>query len=196
MVGVFYVHGFASGINYQKLDSLAKIINNDNVNVMGLQYDSDWSYDRIKDSLITQVNQYVNELTDIVFIGTSLGGLFARELANHYNERMIVINPVVDPFTQLKQFIGSNINFSTGKHFEFTHEILNSYKNYKLEQKALCVTYISDCDDVLIDNNQLVESQKQLFGKIIHTNTPHQINFDLLPNFKYEFDALLNTLAG
>lgn len=196
MIGVFYVHGFASGINIAKLDNLRKTINDHNCSVIGLHYESNWDFDTIINSLIGQVNQYIDEFDEFVFIGTSLGGLFARELANHYNERMIVINPVTDPYNQLRQFIGINKNYATNQTFEFTEQLLAGYKNYTIKRGGLCLTYVSTQDEVLNHNSDNVSINADLFGKIIYTTTKHQVNFDDLPNFHTEFHTLLNTIAG
>lgn len=196
MIGVFYVHGFASGINIAKLDNLRKTINDDRCSVIGLHYESNWDFDTIISSLIGQVNQYIDEFDEFVFIGTSLGGLFARELANHYNERMIVINPVTDPYNQLRQFIGINKNYATNQTFEFTEQLLSSYKNYTIKRGGLCLTYVSTQDEVLTHNSDNVSINADLFGKIIYTTTKHQVNFDDLPNFHTEFHTLLNMIAG
>ena len=195
MIGVFYVHGFASGINYKKLDSLSAIINNKQCIVIGLHYNSEWSFDEIKTNLINQVNQYADELDDLVFVGTSLGGLFARELANKFNSPMIVINPVVNPVKQLSQFVGTVVNYSTGQMFTFSNQVLDSYKQYKLERKGPCLTYVSDTDQVLINNKDNIVNSAY-FGKIIHTTTTHQVKFEELPNFHNEFKMLVNTIAG
>ena len=196
MIGVFYVHGFASGINYAKLDSLSKTINDDHCSVIGLHYNSDWNFDQIKNSLINQVNTYIDEFEELVFIGTSLGGLFARELANHFNSPMIVINPVTDPVNQLSQFVGTVVNYSTGQMFTFTNQNIQSYNDYTLQRKGPCLTYVSTIDQVLVDNAKYIKNHKSEFGKIIETTTTHQVDFNELPNFKNEFDKLVNTLAG
>lgn len=196
MIGVFYVHGFASGINTNKLDNLRQTINDRNCSVIGLHYESNWDFDTIISSLIGQVNQYIDEFDEFVFIGTSLGGLFARELANHYNERMIVINPVTDPYNQLRQFVGVNKNYATNQTFVFTEQLLSGYKNYAIKRGGLCLTYVSTQDEVLNHNSDNVSINADLFGKVIYTITKHQVNFDDLPNFHAEFHTLLNTIAG
>ncbi len=97
-------HGFMSAMPngaYKRLrEALAE-----HYSIVGFNYD----YFDIKanhiafDAAWTEVLQSRN----VTFVGTSLGGFWANYYAQKYNvQRLLLVNPVVDPYRQLQQFIG------------------------------------------------------------------------------------------
>lgn len=74
---------------------------------------------------------------EFILIGSSLGGFYVERLGltleiSQMNQHIgnVLINPCNNPKEQLKQFLGKTKSFETGKEWEFTKEILNSY-DYK-----------------------------------------------------------------
>jgi len=67
-----------------------------------------------------------------MFIGTSLGGFYASQLASSRivpHSKALLINPAVYPEKTLIKWIGKNINFRTGEEYELTQEVVDSYKH-------------------------------------------------------------------
>lgn len=82
-------------------------------------YDSDLNYDHIKKNLINYVEELKKQYPDerLIFVGTSLGGFWAKHLANHYKDSAILINPALKfyggiepdhPDVSLTIFLGTN----------------------------------------------------------------------------------------
>lgn len=181
MKNIFYIHGFASSSNSSTITKLKEYL--DDANVIGLDYDSSKDFHINLESLINQVDSY--HFDDFMFIGTSLGGLYAKFLSDHFKVSAILINPVVEPSTQLKQFVGKNANFKTGESFTFSNSCLNTYKNvYTTNQHSDLIVYSSVCDNTIKNGFELVK-QHVKDCLIIPTMTEHRINsLNELPDFK------------
>ena len=63
-----------------------------------------------------------------IFVGESMGGFFAAQLALQYGARCYLLNGTTDPSVQLQQFIGSPLRLPDGTMIEITPEIAASYK--------------------------------------------------------------------
>lgn len=97
-------HGFASAIPngaYKKLNEALFT----KYSVIGFNYDyfdlaaNDEAMDKVWEQLLSD--------KDIVFAGTSLGGFWANYYAQRYGvDRVLLVNPVINPLQQLRQFIG------------------------------------------------------------------------------------------
>ena len=86
---VLYIHG----VNSDKNSSAKNLKKKLKHNVISLTYNSLESFNIIKDSLIKQANKHNNK-EDLIFVGTSLGGLYANLIAGVLNSSAILINPV------------------------------------------------------------------------------------------------------
>ena len=60
--------------------------------------------------------------TSLTLVGSSLGGFYATWLAERYDANAIMINPSVQPFTDLERYLGSQHNLYTGEEYELTRE--------------------------------------------------------------------------
>ncbi len=58
----------------------------------------------------------------LTLVGSSLGGFYAAHLAEKFDLRAVLINPVVPGHLALTHFIGTHRNFHTDEAFEFTKE--------------------------------------------------------------------------
>ena len=66
-----------------------------------------------------------------LFIGTSLGGFYASQLASSRivpHLKALLINPAIYPEKTLIKWIGKNINFRTGEEYELTPKVIDSYR--------------------------------------------------------------------
>ena len=193
MVDVVYIHGFNSGMKPNKIEKLSKFLNTDSdivYNVHGVQWDSELDYQTNFNNLVEQINQFNNE---VLLIGCSLGGFYARQIGNVIGCNVVLINPVVDPQLQLKCLLGVHTNYVTGKTYTFAEQLLNSYMVDSVD-RGNKLTYVSDCDSLLVGNGELVEHNRSRFGKIIHTTTDHRVDdYNDLDDFKHQVDLLTSS---
>ncbi len=144
---IFYIHGFNSGKGSSTSELLAKQTGKE---IISLSYDSSKCCKENIDSLISQFNEY--PLGNHVIIGTSLGGFYALKLAEYLGTQAICFNPALFPSEQLEQFIGENVNFSTGEHYVLTKETVASYKDFETPKKMFndyVQMYVSEKDGLL-----------------------------------------------
>ena len=191
-IDIVYIHGFNSGFKQSKIEKLSKVLNTNSkivYNVYGVQWDSELDYQTNFDALVEQIKQYKN----ILLIGCSLGGFYARQIGNVIGCNVILINPVVDPQSQLKCLLGQHTNYVTGKTYAFTQNLLNSYVIDSVD-RGNKLTYVSDCDSLLAGNGELVEQYRARFGHIIHTMTDHRVDdYNNLHDFKHQVDLLTSS---
>lgn len=196
IVDVVYVHGFNSGVKPNKLEKLSNVLNTGGdivYRVHGVQWDSELDYQTNFNNLVEQINQFNNE---VLLIGCSLGGFYARQIGNVIDCSVVLINPVVDPQSQLKCLLGQHTNYVTGKTYTFTQKLLNSYVIDSTD-RGNKLTYVSDNDLLLVGNGDLVEHNRSRFGKIIHTTTDHRVDdYNDLHDFKHQVDMLTSLRNG
>ncbi len=99
-------HGFGSAMPngaYKRLNDIAS----QDFTVVGFNYDY-FDLDG-NDAVMALVWDKLLADRNVVFAGTSLGGFWANYYAEKYQvDRVILVNPVVDPAEQLRQFIGDH----------------------------------------------------------------------------------------
>jgi len=73
--------------------------------VYALDYNSDDSYEKIRESLIENVEYIMKGHSDysITFVGLSLGGFWAKHLANFYKERAVLVNPSISYYGEFEE---------------------------------------------------------------------------------------------
>lgn len=78
--------------------------------------------------------------TDAIFIGHSLGGFWARHLANMFGaKKLVLINPTLRPWESLQPYVGMNRNSCNNQEFELAPNDASAYRVYRGEdnEKAL-----------------------------------------------------------
>lgn len=65
---------------------------------------------------------------EVIVLGTSLGGFWADYFANKYDiPKMVLVNPVTDPRSDLSQFIGTRYSERRQKYFDVTVSHIDAY---------------------------------------------------------------------
>ncbi|WP_273429362.1 YqiA/YcfP family alpha/beta fold hydrolase [Chitinibacter tainanensis] len=65
---------------------------------------------------IAQLRELLAPLAgDFCLIGSSLGGFFATWAIEEYGGRAVLINPAVQPYTLIEQYLGPQQNYQTGE---------------------------------------------------------------------------------
>ena len=107
-------------------------------------WDPDLSY--------AQLEQIIQPLLDqgVLLTGSSLGGFWAYQLARHYGQPCLLINPCMHPETSLQRYIGKVENFYTKAQCWLTQEHLAKYAAYRFAGKPSRVTVLHEQGDELI----------------------------------------------
>ncbi|MTJ93849.1 MAG: hypothetical protein F8N36_13475 [Desulfovibrio sp.] len=122
-----YIHGFNSSPasnTYHKLKALF-------ADAQALEYPSEGLFADNMTLLCQQVELLkAAATTPLVFVGSSLGGFYTSQVAPLFSANCMLINPAIRPAQSLRQFLGRNTYFHSGRHWEFTETICNSYQNF------------------------------------------------------------------
>jgi len=73
---------------------------------------------------VRDVSQWVDTRRPkrLTFVGSSLGGFYATNLAERYGARAVLINPALHPYQDLAPYLGPQRNLYTGEEYELTAE--------------------------------------------------------------------------
>jgi predicted esterase YcpF (UPF0227 family) len=169
MTRFFYLHGFNSGFD----PSIAKIKSFESIAPVEGRT-TDYLDDNDVQAL-TRAVEISKELPgELILVGTSLGGYFARYLSKKFNLRCILLNPALTPFASLQRAEGSQTNYLTGKIKNVTREAVVGLAKYAVNNTSDCLTILAT-DDEVIDHTfaqrLLCES-----SKIILTDGGHRMN--------------------
>ncbi len=73
--------------------------------------------------------------SEVVLIGSSLGGFYTTYLTEKYSQaRGVLINPAVAPHKLLVQLLGPNVNYYNGREYDLTEEHLRQVESIYLPE--------------------------------------------------------------
>lgn len=72
----------------------------------------------------------VQSADNIAVVGSSLGGFYATWLAERHNLKAAVINPAVQPWRLLDDYVGTVTHYHTGEQYQFNASWVEDLKNY------------------------------------------------------------------
>ncbi len=122
---LFVFHGFGSAMPNAAYDKLYQAFA-EHFSIIGFNYDY-FDFEE-NDAAMEAIWQGLLKNRNVVFAGTSLGGFWANYYAEKYGvERVIMVNPVVKPAEQLRQFIGEYRAEKRDKDIIVTEEKVNRY---------------------------------------------------------------------
>lgn len=98
-----------------------------------------------------KINDYIRTHDVCLVAGTSLGGYYA--MCADFNGSKLVVNPVMNPVRDLRQFLGTN-TYKPGRpdgqtDFEFTEEMLMEFGKLKHDNLANVLCHFTAHDPVL-----------------------------------------------
>lgn len=70
----------------------------------------------------------------VTFLGSSLGGFYATNLAEKLRCRAVLINPAITPHIGLAAFLGTQRNLHTGEPYELTRAHLEGWRALLVER--------------------------------------------------------------
>lgn len=75
-------------------------------------------------------------ISQVMVIGSSLGGYYATWLSQKYNCKAVLINPAVKPFDLFAEYLGPNTHFYSGEVHELTMEHIEQLQQLNVETLA------------------------------------------------------------
>lgn len=169
---VFYIHGFNSlATGSKKITDFSRFLG---MTVTPLDYESGNFYDNNIEKMIKVINKFKNQEPHI-FIGTSLGGFYAANLATIFNGTAIMLNPAINPSQTLQKYLGINENYTTFQTYTLVEEKVNSYPDIRIPEKTLVL--LNEGDEVIssLDTISFLDNKYR---------------YVLFPGGNHRFDAL------
>ena len=146
---IIYFHGFKSSSDSKKADNLKQFIKTDTKNTSIIIPDLN---DKFEDAN-TQINDLIESCeTDIVFMGSSLGGYYALYYSQLLSTKAVLINPAIPPLIGFDKNLGENENYSTGNKFTISEEdisFLKSLSHKKLLHPNKVMVLVESGDEIL-----------------------------------------------
>ena len=171
---ILNIHGFASGGEGAKKQSIVKLFANEH-KVLSPDLPPDPKKAMEQLSILIKEHRF----EDIKIVGTSLGGFYALCLSYKSGVPAILVNPSTRPDETLERCLGINTNFKTGEEFEFKSSYLESLKEMRQEIKLEDI----NVDQVLVllgTNDELIKPKyaMEYFKKfqIFEYDTDHRFS--------------------
>ena len=134
---ILYLHGFTSGPQSRKVQALAA-----RMAARGLADRlicpqlpaSPAAAIALADELIKKVG--AGDTAPITLIGSSLGGFYARHLAEKHGLQAVLVNPAVVAAIELERYLGPQKWLYTGEPFEFTRRHIDELRALEVPRLA------------------------------------------------------------
>lgn len=156
-------------------------------NVVAVDYDSS----NLSEA-IDQIEEQIKDLKDgeLVFVGSSLGGYFARFLAEKYHSKSILINPSTD-VNQLRGLNKKQIIFHSNKKYKLKEKAINSLVKYSTNYcSKFGILILLDEGDNVIDFKDTYNKYRNSALIFTFSNGSHR--FDHMKEAKREIDQFIN----
>lgn len=152
---IYVLHGFGSTGNASNTVKQFKERFSDHT-VVGPTYDTvnpHNGFRELKEQMDVDIE--ANSFEEIVIVGISLGGFWARKMADHYKNRtprLFLINPALRPWENLKSRIGECKNYATGEKMRLTEENLSDFEQFYIEadNSEMPIVLFTAKDDAVI----------------------------------------------
>ena len=136
---LIYVHGFNSSPHSKKANLLKNFAESislgDQIHVPQLPHDPATAISQLEELIKKQiVSTTYRPGCGPCLIGSSLGGFYATWLAEKYDCRVVLINPVVKPVALFDDFLGINNNEYTGEEYELTLSHLEDLRKIETDK--------------------------------------------------------------
>jgi predicted esterase YcpF (UPF0227 family) len=133
---IIYIHGFNSGgVGNGKVALLRQQDFVESVQTTNLPPSPDDAIEALTDLInLHRVNGHLP--TDLVLVGTSLGGYYAHYLSKTFGIKAVLINPSTIPLETLVKKIGDHTNYVTGDKYTFTTDMVNQLAKYSINPGA------------------------------------------------------------
>ncbi|MEJ6767760.1 MAG: YqiA/YcfP family alpha/beta fold hydrolase [Gammaproteobacteria bacterium] len=114
---ILYFHGFKSSSKSSKAQSIKNFIAKNAKNTKIIIPDLDDNFQNAHN----QIEELIRlSGSNIVFMGSSLGGYFASYFSQKLKKKAVLINPAVHPLKDFEVHLGENENYSSGNKFNIS----------------------------------------------------------------------------
>ncbi|MDB9747147.1 esterase [Gammaproteobacteria bacterium] len=114
---ILYFHGFKSSSKSLKAQSLKNFIAKNTKNTKIIIPDLDDNFQNAHN----QIEELIRlSGSNIVFMGSSLGGYYASYFSQKLKKKAVLINPAVHPLKDFEVHLGENENYSSGNKFNIS----------------------------------------------------------------------------
>ena len=160
---ILYFHGFKSSSDSSKAQEFKKFIENKTsqtkIIIPNLEDDFIEAHKQIE-TLIDKNS------TNILYMGSSLGGYYALYFAQLYKTKSILINPAIPPLKDFEIHLGKNENYATGNKFTISKDDISyvrSLHHKKILEPKNNLILLESGDEIL----NYVESSSYFKGSYI-----------------------------
>ena len=116
---ILYFHGFKSSSDSGKAQEFKNFIENHTSQTSIVIPDLDDDFKNANN----QIKNLINEIeSNILFMGSSLGGYYALYFAQLYKSKSVLINPAIAPLSDFEIHLGKNENYATGNKFTISKD--------------------------------------------------------------------------
>ena len=114
---ILYFHGFKSSSKSSKAQSIKNFIAKNTKNTKIIIPDLDDNFQNAHN----QIEELIRlSGSNIVFMGSSLGGYYASYFSQKLKKKAVLINPAVHPLKDFEVHLGENENYSSGNKFNIS----------------------------------------------------------------------------
>ena len=162
-MNIIYLHGFKSSalsIKGQQIKDYCQQLNHVQVHLPDLNLPPEQT--------MAHVAAMIENLDQVVLVGSSLGGFYATQLVAKYGVPAVLINPAMRPWQLFRDLFGSDqIPYVVNAEWTLDHIHLD-----QLEQMA--VPFVQDADKILVLLQQGDEVLDYREAQRYYSNASHQ----------------------
>lgn len=171
---IIYLHGFNSSGNSRTVKELRKHLP---FKILAPSYPSN-DPDKAIQIIEEHIRGYCSseDMENLMFIGSSMGGYFAQYLGRKYSAKVVLINPALKLTDVLLKFIGINENFNTHDKYLLTEEDIQKFEKYNVSSyvHSFGTVVLLDEDDDVVDPNIAIEAYKDKAHIVVYPKGSHR----------------------
>ena len=176
---IILIHGFGSNGEDSRTNNIVKTWFPDETVITPTYryYNPDSAFMDLREQIQTAI--LLNPADDqLVFIGVSLGGFWARYFANEFSaDKLIMLNPSLVPHKTLLDKTGPGEDHYTGSRYVMTEANVKNFSTYFVQDdlRELPITVIVADDDDIVDPKTADTYIGSFRAHIIHTTGGHRL---------------------
>ena len=166
---IIYLHGFSSAAASNKAGIFKRALSENPFLILDYPaHQPHAAVSLITRTIISAKSEYPGEV--LTLMGSSMGGFYARflALALAVVDRVVMINPALQPQLTLEPYIGLNTNMVTGEPFEFSRQDFEDLADYACEpvsQLTPTLVLLDEGDEVI--DHRVAASAYATAGRVV-----------------------------